>query len=274
MTTLKHFLLAILLPVTLFFSATVSAQATSGLYIKITKKHRDLDLKDASSDKWTASEKEYLNKVVRKNEFIRSRDVLTHYMTEDNTETLYVEVYNSWENIAKAAKRSKELENEAWPDVNKRNAYLQELHQYFGKNESDEFFMTVPGMKEDTGAIRKPLYYQMRVNHLAFPKDGTEEEFLKLNDEFLQKSIYNNKYIKAYYPFVQVHGADKRQYIELTAVESLDAMENAFKEIDVFLYEPKKEDEARHAVFISNYFRYFTGFHGDYIYRSVPELRK
>jgi len=245
----------------------------TGHTLGLPKMHRNLNLKNASFDKWIELEKDYLEKVIKKNEFILQRDVFNHYMTEDNTEVLFVLMYKNWEDIEKAEKRSRELEK-GWTDVKKKNLYFEYLSQYFDKKQSDQIFKTIPGMKEDSSIVSKSIFYQMRVNHLAFPQDGTEEEFLKLNEEFLKKAVYNNKYIKGYYPYTQVLGSDKRQYIEITAVETLGDLENAFKEIDVFLYEPKKEDETKHNIFIGKYFKYFDGFHGDYIYESVPQLKK
>jgi len=274
MKIIKHPFWVILILINAFFAITLKAQSNNSLYVKITKMHRNLNFKNASYHTWIGFEKDYLNTVIKKNEFILQRHVLTHYMTEDNTEVLFIQMYKNWEDMQKAERRSKELEKKGWVDGKKREHYFDYLEQYFDKNQSDQIFMTIPGIKEDSSGADKSLFYQMRVNHLAFPKDGTENEFLKLNEEFLKKSVYNNRYIKGYYPFVQVLGSNKRQYIEFTAVKSLDDLENAFKEIDVFLYEPKKEDEARHNIFIANFFKYFTGFHSDYIYKSVPELKK
>ena len=236
--------------------------------------HRNLNFKNATFDKWLELEKNYLDKVIRKNEYILQRDVFGHYMTEDNTEVLFVQLYKRFEDIEKAENRNTELEKEGWSEVKKSQDYFDYMGQYFDNKKSTEIFITVPGIKEDSSVVGKSLFYQLRVNHLAFPKGGTEAEFSKLNEEFLKKAVYNNKYIKEYYPFVQVLGSDKRQYIEVTAVESLGELENAFKEIDEFLYEPKAGDEAKHKIFIESYFKYFSGFHADYIYKSVPELRK
>jgi len=274
MTTVRHFIYVIALLITSVFPDMLKAQSSDRFYIKITQLHRNLNFKNASFGKWIEFEKEYLNKVIQKNEFILQRDVLIHYMTEDNTEVLFIQKYKNWDDIEKAEKRNKELENETWDDTMKRLIYFDYFDQYFDKNQSDEIFITSPGLKMDSNSLGKSLFFHVRVNHLAFPKDGTENEFFKLNEEFLKKSVYNNRFIKSYNPFVQVLGTDKRQYIEVTAVESLDDLENAFKEIDEFLYEPKKGEETKHKIFIDNYFKYFNGFHGDYIYKSVPELKK
>lgn len=274
MTTVKHFVLVIIILITSVFPDTLKAQNTDRFYVKIIKLHRNLNFKNASFENWVELEKEYLNKVIRKNEFILERDVLIHYMTEDNTEVLFIEKYKNWDDIERAEKRNKELENNNWVDTMKRRVFFDYIDQYFDNNQSDEIFITSPGQKKDSNYLGRSRFIHLRVNHLAFPKDGTENEFSILNEEFLKKSVYNNHFIKSYSPLVQVVGIDKRQYIEVTAVASLEDLENAFKEIDDFLYEPKKGEEVKHKNFIDNYFKYFNGFHGDYIYKSVPELKK
>lgn len=274
MTSTKNLTLAALILVTIFTSSTVKAQEDDQLYIKITKMHRNLNSENPSFEKWVEMEKIYLEKVIMKNEFILQREVFDHYMTQDNTEALFIHTYKNWDDIEKADNRNRVLVKEGWPDIKTRTLFFDELGEYFDKNQSDEIFMTVPGKKENPSNDGKSLFYHMRVNQLAFPKDGTEAEFLNLNDEFLKSSVYNNRYIIGYYPMMQVLGSDKRQYIEITAVESLDDLENAFKVIDVFLYEPEKESLKKHSIFIESYFKYFDGFHSDYIYKSVPQLKK
>ncbi len=273
MRTAKYFTSVIIMVYSFIFSLSINAQSNQN-YIKIKTLHKNLNFENASTNKWIEIERDYLENVLKKNEYILQRDVLTHYMTEDNTEVLFISIYKNWEDIEKAEKRNKELEDLYWNDKKKKEVHFNYLDNYFDNNQSDEIYITSPGKKVNASLTGKSIYYHMRVNHLSFPKDGAENEFIKLNNEFLEKSVYNNQYIKSYHPFVQFLGADKRKYVELTAVESLSDLENAFKEIDEFLYEPKNEDAASHTIFIANYFKYFTGFHADYIYMSVPELKK
>jgi hypothetical protein len=274
MPVVRQLILVVAILITSAFPETLKAQSSDRFYIKITRLNRNLNFNNASLEKWVELEKEYLNNVIRKNEFILQRDVLIHFMTEDNTEVLFIQKYKNWDDIEKAEKRNKELENNDWSDTLTRQVFFNYSEQYFDKNQSDEIFITSPGLKVDSNSAGKSLFYHLRVNHLAFPKDGTENEFIKLNEAFLKKSVYNNRFIKSYSPFIQVLGTNKRKYIEVTAVESLDDLENAFKIIDEFLYEPIKGEETKHKIFIDSYFKYFNGFHADYIYKSVPELKK
>lgn len=274
MTTIARFALVFTFFIIITFPQTLNAQTNDRFYVKITKLHRNLNFTDASFDKWVELEKEYLNYVIRKNEYILEREVLIHYMTGDNTEVLYVEKYKTWNDLEKAEKQNNKLEHEYGTDTLKKRIFLDYYNRYFDKKRSEELFITSPGIKQNLNHKSKSLFYHLRVNHLAFPNDGTQDEFSKLNELFLQKSVYNNNFIKSYNTLVQVLGTDKRQYLEITSVESLGDLENAFIEIDEFLYEPKKGEEASHKIFINNYFKYFNGFHGDYIYKSVPELKK
>lgn len=131
MTTAKYFALVASILVTIFSSFTVKAQSNDQLYIKITKMHRNLNSENPSFEKWVELEKDYLEKVIMKNEFILQREVFDHYMTEDNTEVLFFQTFKNWEDIEKAEKRSRELEKEGWPDAKRRTIYFDELGQYF-----------------------------------------------------------------------------------------------------------------------------------------------
>jgi len=243
------------------------------VYITITKMHKNLNLKNPSIDKWKAGEKEYLDKVIKKNEFILSREVCTHYLTDDSSEMLFVQTFKTWEDIEKAGKRSSELEKAAWPDEKKRDAFFKDLDQYYDKKHSDEIYVSIPGMKEDAGLAGKSVFYHMRISHFAFPENGSEKEFMELSDEFNKAVMYKNPHVKAFYPFVHAWGSDKRQFVEVIATESLADLEKAFEKMDE-LYKANWKDEAKRKAFEDKSDKYFTGFHADYVYKSVPELKK
>lgn len=276
METNHYSKMAVLLLAALFFHFSVMAQTSKEeekVYITITKMHKNLNLKNPSADKWKAGEKEYLDKVIKKNDLILSRDVCTHYLTDDNTEILFVQTYKNWSDIEKAWEKNRELEKAAWPDEKKRDAFFKDLDQYYEMKHSDEIYVSIPGMKEDKGLEGKSIFYHMRVSHLAFPEKGSEKEFMELSDQYNKAVIYKNPYIKAYYPFVHAWGSDKRQLVEVIAVESLADLENAYKKMEE-LYKENWKDENKRKAFEDKSDKYFTGFHADYIYKSVPELKK
>ena len=96
MKTTKPFFVALVLSLLLFSSTTVLAQETSK-YITVTTLHWNMDLEDFDMDIWKSVEKEYLEKVTSQNEYILGSSFYLHEFTPDNTELIYVGVYESWE---------------------------------------------------------------------------------------------------------------------------------------------------------------------------------
>ena len=75
-------------------------------FITVTRMHWNMDQEDYDYDQWKAIEQEYLDKVVMKNEHIEGASFFMHRFTEDNSELLYVQVFNNWNDIHDAADRS------------------------------------------------------------------------------------------------------------------------------------------------------------------------
>ena len=117
------------------------------------------------------------------------------------------------------------------------------------------------------------MLYYVRKSQFAFPDDGTEKEFESLRNAFIKDVIYKNTYIKAYYPYVHAWGADKRDFIEVYAVESLDAIDKLFVEQDR-LNKARFSDESIRKTEGKKLGKYFTGVHADYVYRPIQELAK
>ena len=55
-----------------------------------------------TEDSWEDIEKEYLNKVTMKNEYVMGSGFFVHRWTADNSELRYVQVFANWEAIDKA----------------------------------------------------------------------------------------------------------------------------------------------------------------------------
>jgi hypothetical protein len=89
----------------------------------------------------------------------------------------------------------------------------------------------------------------------------------KYRDEVVNK----NEFIKAYYPNVHAWGADKTEFTEVYVVDSLGDVEKMFDRDDE-LAMSVWPDEAKRKEYNDKFDHYFTGFHGDHIYQSVPEL--
>lgn len=243
------------------------------MLLTVTTMHRNMDQKDLTMDSWKALEKEYLDKVVSKNEHILGQQVLTHYFTADNTELLLVTMYDSWTAIEKGADRTDALVKAAWPDEKARNAFFEKKGAYYGPHHSDEIYATYAGAKNPPANFTKSMLYYVRKSHWGNPKDGTEKEFMELRDQYLKAVTYKNDFVKAYYPNVHAWGADNTEFTEVFVFDSLSDVEKAFDKDDE-LFKTVWNDDAKSKDFNKKFDKYFTGVHGDYLYHSVPELSK
>ena len=97
---------------TLLMSNSGFAQDDKSYLVTVTKLHWNQENKNFSNDEWIATEKEFLDKVTKKNPFIVSSEVLMHSFTDDNTELLLVTMYEKWEDIEKRKKGRRRIEKE------------------------------------------------------------------------------------------------------------------------------------------------------------------
>lgn len=243
------------------------------VYISVQKMHWNMDKKDFKMEDWVAMEKEFLDKVIQKNDLIIASNVLLHSMTPDNTELLYVTVYNSWDAIEKAADKNGELIRAAWPDVEKRRAFFTNRRSYYDESHSDEIFMSYPGAKSLKKEDGKRYYFYVRKNYMAFPEGGSADEFDSLSKEYIENVFHKNNLIKAYYPHVHLYGTNSRDFIEVFVVESMADLEKMFESNDK-LYKEHWPDEAKRKDMEAKMEKYFLPNHSDYLYRLVPELSK
>lgn len=253
-------------------TSSVYAQDETRILV-VTTAHWNYHLEDFSMDEWISVEKEYFDNVTNKNEFIESSNVLMHYFTEDNSEIKFANVYTSWENIEKAAKRNNELAEAAWEDKDTRDAFFKKQGKYYSNMHSDEIYNSVKGAKFMEEKATEPMVYYVRKSHLAFPEDGKTEDIVAMMDEYNENVIAKNDVIKAYYPYRHYWGSDSRDFIEAFVVESLADVEKALDKNGELAKAHWSDDEKRKE-FFTNMGKYFTGWHADYLYTHVPELAK
>jgi len=254
-------------------SKTAENPAAKQRLLTVTTVHRNMDASDLSMENWKAIEKEYYDKVTKQNALIVGQQMLMHYFTADNSEMLLVKVYESWDAIEKSGVRDDELIKAGWPDEKARKAFFEKRQAYYAPHHSDEIYATFPGAKNPPADFTKPMLYYVRKSHWANPKDGTEKEFNELRDQYLNAVTYKNDFIKAYYPNVHAWGSNNMEFSEVYVVETLSDIEKAFDKDDE-LFKVVWSDDAKAKDFNRKFGKYFTGIHGDYIYRSVPELAK
>ena len=274
MKTTKHYFFAIV--TLLLFNISIFAQdeAPKGPeYITVTTMHWNMDNDDFDREEWIATEKEYMDKVTKKNELIMGASFYTHRYTSDNTELLYVQTYASWEDIDKAGDRNGELAKEAWPDEDARGDFFDKRQAYYADLHSDEIYATMSGAKLMTEEPGEDMILYVRKSHFAFPDDGSNEEFKELRDEYLEKVFHKNELIKAYYPNAHAWGADRTEYVEGFMVNSMADLDEMFDR-NAELFKEAWPDEADRKERRKKAGKYFTGVHGDYIYTLVSELMK
>nr|WP_294937821.1 hypothetical protein [uncultured Flavobacterium sp.] len=259
------------------FSASNSmfsqAEEEKPYYLTATTMHWNENLANFSQDEWKAAEKEYFDKVIMKNEFIKGSNVVTHYFTADNTEIIFVYLFEKWEDIDKGWTRNMELEKQAWPDEKARKAFFEKKSNFYNHRHSDEIYATVPGRKQMAKIADKQMVYYVRKSNFAYPKDGTDKEFTDLNKQLFDAVTNKNELLKAYYPYAHAWGSNSTEFVEVYVVESLGDLEKAFAR-DEELFKAQWKDEKKREEFDKKLGKYFTKTHSDYIYRSVVGLQK
>ena len=273
MRTSSRLLVAVIFTLLLGSSLLSAQEKQPQRYLTVTTMHWNMDMEDFSMKEWKAVEKEFTDKVTAKNEYILATNYATHFMTADNTEVIYVQLFNSWEDIDKSGKRNGELIKAAWPDEAKREAFLKKRDSYYDVYHSDEIYATISGAKPYMEEEGKDMLFYVRKSHLAFPDDGSGKEFKTLRDPFVKDVIHKNQFIKGYYPYVHAWGADKRDFVEVFVIESLGDLDKAFEET-AKLNKARFSDEIKQKDTGKKMGKYFTGFHADYIYKSVSGISK
>lgn len=240
-------------------------------YVVVTTMHWNMDMEDFDMDTWKSMEKEVMDKVTRKNEHIISAGYYLHSFTADNTELLYVHTYPSWDAIDKAVLRNEELRKLAWPDDAKRKDFFKKLGSHYANMHSDEIYAPLDGAKILTEKPTKDLVLYVRKSHFAFPEDGSKKEFDAFYKEYIENVFHKNQYIKGYYPNVHAWGADKTEFVEAFYLDSLDDLDDMLKN-NGELFKKHWADEGKRKAFEEKAKRYFTAYHGDYIYTYVSGI--
>ena len=276
MKLLKHLWALALILTSLATSHLVAQAPTRPQFVVLTKTHWNMNAENTPDMRanWMSMEKEYLDKVTKKNDYVFSTALLTHYYTADNSEVIQVHTYKTWDDIEKAQMKFDELEKAAWPDEAKRNAFMDKLDNSYENRHSDNIYATLDGAKlrnEDTNDSSLVVYMQIR--YLAYPEDGSNAEFEKLRMEYNQKVIQKNPHILSYYPMRHAWGQDNREFVNAYVVKSLCDVE-ALNEAWPGLIQAAWPDEAQRKAFFDKYDKYFDGVHGDYIYTMIPALGK
>ena len=273
MKTFKNYLAILLMLICSLPNLMAQEEEKRPEFLVATTMHWNMDLEDYDYDEWKATEKEYLDKVVMKNELIAGASFFMHKFTEDNSEIMYVQAFNTWNDIHEAAKRNGELEQEAWPDEDARKAFLIKRNKYYSIDHSDEIYATLDGAKQISEMPTKDMILYLRVRHFSGYEDGTYDEWSELNKNYLEKVVHKNEYVKAYYPNEHYYGADRTEFTEAFYVDSLADLDKMLDNLDQLAEEAWPDESARNEMF-KKMSKYYTGIHSDYIYTYISGLSK
>ena len=271
MKTTNQFLVMITLMLLLSVSPISAQDQPQPRYYTVTTLHFNLD--NDTDAKWVDVEKEYMDKVTKKNDYILGAGFYTHYYTPNSTDVKYVQVFSSWEDIDKADERNNELAKEAWPDEAARTAFFKTQNSFYTRKHSDEIYSVMSGSKPFSGELTDNSIVYVRTSHFAYPDDGVPGELQDSRAEYLENVINKNEYIKGYYPHRHFWGHDSTEFIEAYFLDSMDDLDDMNKRNGELFREHWTTDESRKAMGAIQR-KYFTGVHGDEILSVVPELRK
>ncbi|MGM5469454.1 hypothetical protein ACS386_04190 [Flavobacteriaceae bacterium LMO-SS05] len=270
-TTNQFFAMITLMLLLSFNSVSAQEQSQAPLYYVVTTMHFNLD--NDSDAKWIDVEKEYLDKVTMKNEYIMGAGFYTHLYTSNSTDVKYVQVYGSWDAIEKADKRNAELAKEAWPNEEARAAFFKTQGSFYDSKHSDEIYSVAPGTKVRTSELTDNSVLYVRTSHLAYPSDAVPGELSKARAEYVENVINKNELIKGYYPHRHFYGHNSSEFIEAFFVDSMADLE-ASNARSGELFRAHWKDDASRKAFTAIQRKYFTGVHGDEVYSVVAGLRK
>lgn len=272
MKTTNRFFTAIAAMLLLFSSFTFSQEnQPKPKYYTVTTMHFNLD--NDSDANWVDVEKEYLDKVTMKNEYIMGVGFYTHLYTSNSTDVKYVQVYDSWEAIDKAAARNTELEKEAWPDEMVRDKFIKTQGNFYTHKHSDEIYRVLPNSKPFSGKFTDNSIVYVRTSHFSYPENTVQGELSKLHIEYVENVINKNDLIKAYYPHRHFWGHNSTEFLEAFFLDSMDDLAKLSDKNRELIMAHWADPEAR-KTFFQSYNKYFTGIHGDEIYSVIPSLRK
>lgn len=239
------------------------ADEFSPAYIVVTKMHWNSDNSIDFSD-WIKTEEEYFEKVTNKNDLILHSGVYKHYLTPDSSEILFLTVYDSWGDFEVSMDINAQLIEEGWPDEEERTAFFEKQSNFYNGSHSDEMFSTLPYYKSIETESTGPLLIYMRKSKVGKGGSGYKEYFDNI--------IMENDFIKGYFTMKHLFGTDSNDAYEIGIYENLADIESAFdenKRLSDAYWTDKEEREA----FFKELSKVFNG-HGDFIYKTVPELAK
>lgn len=271
MKTTNQFFMLITFMLLLSYSPISAQEEPQARYYAVTDMH--FNLNNDSDANWLEVEKEYMDKVTNKNEYVLGAGYYTHLYTNNSTDVKYVQVFASWEDMEKANQRNNELINEAWPDEAARTAFFQTQSSFYTSKHSDEIYSVMSGSKVFTGELTDDSIVYLRTSYFAYPQDGKPGELRDARAEYVENVINKNEHIKGYYPHRHFYGRNSTEFVEAFFLDSVDDLDDMNRRNGELFREHWTETDSRRA-YGAIQRKYFTGVHADEVYSVVKELRK
>lgn len=261
--SLEFFLFILVCSVNTFAQEETNDEEFSPAIIVVSTFHWNPDPNKDFSD-WKKTEQEYYDKVTNKNDLILGAGVYTHLITPDDSELLFVTVFNSWEAVEKSKEITLDLIEEGWEDEGERASFFKKQNSYYTGEHTNEIVTSLPYHKNLETDSKEPLIYYIRRNKIGKGGKGYQE--------FFDNVIMKNNYIKGYSTHRQLYGATNRAAVEIAVFESFADFDKSTDENIKLAKEHWPDEEERKAFFKE--FRKIFSSHGDFIYQNVPELAK
>ncbi|MGJ5642585.1 hypothetical protein [Formosa sp. S-31] len=244
-------------------------------FVTVTYLHWDFENGKLDIDGWKRVEKEYFDNVTSKNEFLRSSTFYIHRFSDDSSELVLINSYDSWEDINKANDRNKELEEEAWPLEQKRKEVLGNISKYYTAYHADEIYRTLPQIKpvSEYATVNREMFMYLRTWHFSKSGNGPDESFQQYQKLFLENVFNKNEFIKGYYGNVHAWGSDNTEFVEAFYIRSFSDYERMLLRNDELISQAWPDEAERNRI-QDEYRAFFSGQHGDKLYVVVPEFSK
>jgi len=197
------------------------------VYITITTLH---GMEGVSLEDWKATEKEYFDKVTSKIDLLLSHEFLISNIKNDFSDIKVINVFGSWEDIAKINEVRNALIEEAWPNKEERDLFFEKQNSFYTNLHSDEIYTSTsfgfPISDKTKKAQKTPFVFFIQKSTLV---DDKSNDTHLVYEKYARNVFHKNDFIKGYYPQKHLWGSDSRDFVEIFV---LSDTEDIMKSID------------------------------------------
>ncbi|MEN8188041.1 MAG: hypothetical protein ABFR05_13020 [Bacteroidota bacterium] len=257
-----------------FFINNIIAQSQKDdfkpYYITVTKLHGSGTI---DMDAWKKVEQEFFDKITSKIDLIKGHEVLVNYDNNHFSEVIFINRFESWNDIEKTKKLILERIENVWPDKDLRASFFENQNNLYDFNYSNAIYVSTEMAKyiskEDINKQKTPLYYYIITSKLS---SYSGDDSLEAYRDYVKGITYKNPYIKAYLTQKQYFGSDSRNFVEVYVANSYEELQESFKK-DKELLDRMFSNEKNKEAFIDTYFKGIDR-QENAIYTNIPSMSK